>query len=196
MRMSWCDGGVLIQGSVNWDMKDAKKILVNSLLAMGLVASASTVLAATDGTTGTTSTGNLIINATINEMIKISNMADIPLGTFAGVDLTGGNSACVYHNGVDTYSVTATSTNGSGTVFQLSDGTTDIAYTLDLNDGTSAHSMDSAVNDNAFTGADTASESCGGTPNLAISVTITAAALAATPAGAYTDTLTLLVAPI
>ena len=169
-----------------------------------VIAGASALLLSSfafSGTLGTTSSDDVIINLDIPALVQISDMADIDLGVFAGVDITSTPElGCVYSNG-GTYSLTITSTN----TFNLISPTTSdsIAYTVNMgteNAGGTPAPATPVTHGSAITSltADTASTTCATNgDNLAIDVTVTAAAAGApsvSPATDYTDTLTLLVA--
>ncbi len=161
-----------------------------------LAMTSTTVYAATQGTTGFTSTGDLLITVTVSDEVKISNLVDIDLGGFVGVDLTGTSPACIYRNTGTTYNLTATG-SGPANAFQLTDGTDVVAYTVEYDDGTGFSSMATGVALGADN-AEVANDDCvtAGSDNGSIQVTVAAAVAAALPAATYTGTLTLLVAPI
>jgi len=166
------------------------------LIAGGVaVMIAGNVFAATQGTVGATSQGDLDINLTILDEVRISNLADITLGTFAGVDLTGSSPACVYRSGTGLYQITADGDGAAG-AFSLTDGTNTVAYSVTYDDGSGASNM---LTGNALTGrvgGDPGSDTCANTgDNGTIDVAVLATEMAALPAGAYTGTLTLTVAP-
>ncbi|MEM6638801.1 MAG: hypothetical protein AAF610_02775 [Pseudomonadota bacterium] len=161
-------------------------------LAMGL---GSTALAATDGAVGFNSTGTVDITLAVNDEVRISNLTDINLGVFAGADAVGSTAACVYRNGTGAYRITATG-SGAGGAFSLTDGTNSVNYAVEFDDGTGSLAMGTATPLIGRTGADPASATCATTGNNAtVTTTVAAADGAALPAGTYTGTLTLLVAP-
>lgn len=167
-----------------------------TLVAGGIAAAmASTAIAATDGVAGFTSTGTLDISIQVDDEVRISNLGDILLGTFAGVDAVGSSAACIYRNSATTYQITG-SGNGAANAFTLTDGTNTVDYSVTFADAlTAPASLASGV---ALTGQDGADNdaACANTGNNAtIEVTVAAADAAALPAGAYAGTLTLVVAP-
>ena len=176
--------------------------LGNSLkrLAVGgvIAAAATTAHAATDGTTGFTSTGDLLITLTVNNEVKISNLADIDLGVFGGTDVSGTSPACVYRNGLPggAYNITATG-SGAGNAFELTDGTDIVDYAVEFDDGSGFSGLTTGVALGS-SGATNADDDCftAGADNAAVRVTVTAADAAVLPASVYTGTLTLLVAPL
>ena len=168
-----------------------KTVLIGAAtLGLGLGASA-----AVDGTVGFNSTGSVDISLQVNDEVRISNLSDINLGVFGGADAVGSTDACVYRNGTGAYRITA-SGSGAGGAFSLTDGTNLVDYSVDYNDGSGDVNMGSATPLIGRTGADGASATCAVTGNNAtVTTTVTATNAAALPAGTYTGTLTLLVAP-
>lgn len=157
-------------------------------------------MAASDGSlatgAGATSTGTSVVTLTVPDLVRISNLNDITMAYTAGSGATGSDAVCVYKNVDGAYGVTAQSSNdpsGAGTsgTFTLSDGgTSTVAYSVDW--GGSALTEDTISS--GFTNADTTSVSCGGTPNITVTVSATDAQVgAATATGAHTDTLSLMV---
>jgi len=172
-----------------------------SKAAKGLVAGGVAVMiaansfAANDGIVGPTSEGDLNINLTILDEVRISNLEDIDLGIFAGADLSGTSPACVFRSGTGNYEITAEG-DGNGGAFELSDGTNDVVYTVTYDDGAGAENMTSGTVLPGQTGGDPGSDICDNTGNNGtIEVTVEADAMAALPAGAYAGVLTLTVAP-
>ncbi|MGI9324759.1 MAG: hypothetical protein ACR2PZ_06035 [Pseudomonadales bacterium] len=166
-------------------------------LALGgfAAAMATSAIAATQGTPGFTSTGSLVITVDVNDEVRISSLADINLGPFAGVDMTGSSPACIYRNGIPTtYQITGTG-SGAANAFTLTDGTNTVPYSVDYTDlnGTNALTTGSALL--AQDGADNDVNCANTGDNGSIDVTVTAVDAAALPAAAYTGTLTLVVAP-
>jgi spore coat protein U-like protein len=171
-----------------------------SLLRTLALGAALTVLpsfaahAATQGTLGSTSTGSVVINATIPNLVKLSKLNNIPLGTFTGTALAGSTTACVFSN-TGNYGVTATSTNpGTGNTFRMTDGTNFIPYTISWNDGGGADVLASSVALTTQSGTSTDVDCSGGT-NTTVSVALSAAQIGAAPAGNFTDTVTIVVVP-
>ena len=93
---------------------------VGKALALAAFATfaAANAFAATDGTLGATSQGTLEITLTIDPLVQISALDDIPLGNYTGAgNMTGGDDLCVYSNNGG-YHITATG-NGNGQAFEL-----------------------------------------------------------------------------
>lgn len=177
-----------------------KKIVkgISISLSLGLLLSGY-AFAATDGTLGATSTGTSDISLTVPELILISGMADVSFGTWSGSgDLDGNEDVCIYTNkAAGTYVVTATG-DGAANAFTVTDGSNTIAYAVAYNDvsGTTGEAaLTTNVQSAQQSGADTSSQSCGGSDNANFHVTVTEANLLAAPAGAYSGTLTLVVEP-
>ena len=173
-----------------------------SKAAKGLVAGGVAVIiaansfAANDGVVGPTSEGDLNIALTILDEVRISGLSDIDLGSFAGADLSGSSTACVFRSGTGNYEITATG-DGNGDSFELTDGTNDVVYSVTYDDGNGAEDMTSGTVLPGQTGGDPASDICDNTggSNGTIAVSVAADDMAVLPAGAYAGILTLTVAP-
>ena len=168
-------------------------------VALGVAAAAfcGSAYAATQGAVGGNSTGTIDISVTVNDEVRISNLSDIN-GVFDGVnDIVGTSAACVYRNGTGLYQITASGSGAAG-AFTITDGVfpTPIPYSVTFDDGSGASAMATGVALTGQTGADPASDTCAGTGNNGtVEVTIAAADMVIAPAGSYTGTLTLVVAP-
>lgn len=156
--------------------------------------------AATDGTLGPTSTGSLSITITIPPRVRISNVADLALGTFTGTgDKTAADDVCIYTNDpAGTYRVTATG-DGTGGAFTVNDGASnELAYSLRWNDQTGTTGNVLLTSGTALTGqsgANTTASDCGGSNTANIEATITESELSLGEAGSYSGNVTILVEP-
>lgn len=156
---------------------------------------------AVDGTFGTTSTGSTVITANIGNLVRITNIDDpITLAPNAGGDLVYSDQICLFRNGTDNQNlnITFTSANGAAGAFQVTDGTNFVAYTVDLTAGalTAAPLTDAtAIAANGSTDNTPGCTASGGN-NASYDLTIPLASIQAATAGTYTDTLTILIAPI
>lgn len=177
-------------------MKKSLAKAAKGLVTGGIAAAlASGAFAATDGVPGFSSTGTLDISITVDDEVRISNLGDIILGTFAGVDASGTSAACIYRNSATTYQITA-SGNGTANAFTLTDGTGVVGYSVTYADAAATPvSMSSGIALTGQDGADTDVDCAGTGNNAQIAVTVAAADAAALPAGNYSGTLTLVVAP-
>lgn len=171
---------------------------VGKALAVAALAAfaASNAFAATQGTLGATSQGTLDITLTINALVQISALDDIPLGAYTGGgDMTGDDDLCVYSNNGG-YDITATG-NGAAGAFELIGGSANIPYTVawattaGAGTGTSLIAGVTLANQ----GGTFTTPNCNGADNAQVIVTVDDVALASAPADNYTGVLTLLVAP-
>ena len=175
------------------------KNLVNVTALLFMVSAANFSQAATDGTAGNTSTGNLDINLTKGNEVRISNLQDVNFG--------GNNSApsqqfidvCVYST-TGSYRITASSASGTGNTFRManSGSTQFITYDLDYNDealGTSGADLNNSSLSSVFTGADQVNDDCGGGVNGRLFVQVSGSSFNQASSGSYSDTLTLVVSP-
>ncbi|HEY9033719.1 MAG TPA: hypothetical protein VIN71_07275 [Pseudomonadales bacterium] len=168
--------------------------------ALGLAfAAALPAIAATDGTLGNPSTGDIAITLTIDDLVQISRLNDITFGAYAGSgNLTATEAFCVYRNGTGLYQVTLTGDSdglgGPGTDFFVTSGANVLPYTVDYDDGSGALAVTSATPVTTRQGHQTLPD-CGVADNTSLTVTLLEADLQAAVAGAYAGTLTLVVAP-
>lgn len=160
----------------------------------GIIALAgNTAWAATQGSTGTTSTGTVDLTVTIGTLARISDLDDLDLGSFTGSgNLSANDDLCVWSSGSSGYNITAT---GSGTAgaFTLGAGAELVAYTVEWAD-TSGQTTGSSL-----TGQTTSATStdCGGgaSPSASLIVEVVESEMLGKSAAAFGGALTLLVAP-
>jgi len=185
------------------------KKLVKGLTVAGLFAlSANTFAVTADGDLDTTSTGTVDINVIVGDLIQISGMVSMVGTTYvpgAGVNYT--TPACVYRNGSTNYEVTATSSNGAGTNFFLSDGVNpanNVVYSVTYQEtGIAAPvALANGALNSTFTTANTTIADCsagaGGDVTISVAIPETDATfngVGEVPAATYTDELSVLVAP-
>jgi hypothetical protein len=135
------------------------------------------------------------------QQVRVTTLSDVAFGTIANFtsDLINSQSICVYSTGTSgTYHVTATG-SGSGGAFTLSSGTNTLAYEVQWSatsgQGTGT-SLTAGVALNGLTSTATQQRCTNGPATTASLITILrATAVGAASAGAYSGTLTLLVAP-
>ena len=110
---------------------------------LSLVSVAPSVLGAAQGTTGTTSTGNVDIFYVQGLQARINGFADMPLGTWSGSGpMTANDNICVGRTGVPlfsgggTYAILASGDGepGNPAAFTLTNGITQISYNAFFND--------------------------------------------------------------
>lgn len=173
------------------------------LLAAVAAALSANVYAANQGVLGDTSTGDLTITATITPQVKISNLDDITVAAAQfqamGATLEIDETVCVFRSGsVGTYQITASGDGGTGggTAFLLDDGTNDLTYSVDFDDGTGASNMTAATALTGQTNAENTNDDCAtaGADNGTVTVIFAKADVDAAPAATYTGVLTLTVA--
>lgn len=162
----------------------------------------TSVIAATDGNNGATSTGTSQIQLTKGDGVRISDLQDFYFGS--GTTLPGPqfDDICIYST-TGSYTLTASSNgNGSGGAqFRMinTTSTEHVRYYVEFRDDTFsqtgtglAHNVASAIYNNA----DTVSDICSGGVNSRLILRIDAPTFNTATPGTYTDTLTLLVQPI
>ncbi len=163
--------------------------------AMVALAAGST-LAATDGLLGLNSTGTSLVSITKGDQAQITGMADIALPPWStGMPApAGATSSCVFTT-TGSYQVTTSSANTSGADYRLFNGFGFIAYTVEWNDGViGLQAMTGGTALVTQTG-DATDPTCGGATPATVAMGITTSEMDLAAAGAYTDTLTVLIAP-
>ena len=179
---------------------------VTAAAMAGISAFAGEAYAATEGTLNTSSTGSLNFTVSKPARANITNLSDLQLpGWIAGdgaVALT--EDVCIYSTRPSGgYTVLATG-DGAGEAFTLSNGSANIAYTVEWNAGgvgnlsSGGVSLSSNAVSGGLTGAATDSSSCSGAipgPTARLIVGISEPEMARAPSGSYTGSLTLLVTP-
>ena len=176
-------------------MKTHNKVLATVIA--GLFSSAA--LAATDGTMGATSSGQIDINLEVLDSVEITALNDIDFGQYGGTDtgdINAGDAYCVYRNGGDGYTITPSSSNGKfALVGVLGD---EINYSVKLNGAATGAASASAVayNSASATFSGSSARDCGATDNASVDVSVTESDLRTASTDTYSDTLILLVSPI
>lgn len=165
-------------------------------------------LATNDGSLASgSSTGDLDITVEIPDLVQISGLNNIDLGTFSGSDLSGEDQVCVYRNGSGDYEITFTAGSNNGaadaaagvTAYELESSAGDtIAYTVDFEDSVAGAYTDTDVGiGSALTGqsGDDADATCGSGSNAKVRVNVAATEMESSPAGDYVGTLYMTVSP-
>jgi hypothetical protein len=177
-----------------------KKLIGHSAILLCTALLVPSLALAGDGSLGATSTGTSTIDLVIPDLVRITGVANLDLGSWTGAgNLTANDDVCVFRNGTATYKITG-SGSGAASAFTITDGSHPLAYTVAFNDqsGTVGEiALLTTVLSVQQSGADTSSQTCSAhsADNANFHITITAAALGAVPAGTYTGTLTLVVEP-
>jgi hypothetical protein len=154
-------------------------------------------LAASDGSLGTSSSGQSDVSLTVADRVQITSVADIALGTYSGTgDLVGSTEYCVFRNGGGDYKVTLTTDQGA---FEVAEGGGQtIPFTARVDDDLTPADGESlsygTASSVALVGSNSAT--CGGTDNGAVEVTFSEANLQAAATTNYSATMTILVEPI
>jgi hypothetical protein len=174
-----------------------KTLKILSTLVIALCMTAGVAIAA-DGSVGATSTGTTDLNITVPEFVEVTDILD-PLVdvTYGGSGaVTANDDVCVWTNDSATsYKVTATG-DGAGSAFTITDGSDTIAYTVSWNDVTGtvgAASLTATTQSGVQTGASNTYPCPANNAN--ISVSFAENDVLSVQAGAYSGTLTLVLAP-
>lgn len=183
------------------DMNSLGRRLSVALLTGGLLS--GTADAATQGSLGATSTGTVVINASVPQQVRISNLADVNFtNANPAVNASSAQNVCVWSNNANRrYRVTATG-SGTASAFTIASGALPaIPYSVSWNN-TSGATTGTALTSGTPLAAQTSvatKSNCSdqtGNASATLFVQIAAADLQDMQATAsYTGTLTLLVAP-
>ena len=176
-------------------LKNTKAIIAG--LAFSTVIS-GLALGAVQGIVGTTSQGSLSINASKGNSVRISGLTDIFFPGSANVPAPSSQSLCIYST-TGSYTIQPTGGNSLGTQFRLKDTGTDYIFYTVCWASTAAAGAPPTINSGTTTngnGANTTSTTCNGVANATLQITIDSGTFAQAPAGPYSDTLTLVVAPV
>ena len=173
-----------------------------SALLLLAVSATGTANAATQGNLGATSTGSVVINASVPSRVMISGLSDVSfLNQDPTVAASNAQNVCVWSNtATKGYKLTATG-DGTGTSFKLKSGAlAEIPYSVQwaaTTGQTTGSALTSGTQVAGLTSTATKSDcSSGPAKTASLIVGITAANLQDMQAGpTYTGLLTLVVAP-
>jgi len=134
----------------------------------------------------------------IPELIQITQLQNFNFGSWSGVgDIQGVNPFCVFRNGSGGFAVTATGVHDSGGNFNVVAGAESLRYIVELGAGGGWFELTPGAelpgSTSGFEGIGT--RNCGGGTSHSIRLTMAQTDLDARPAGNYSDTITLVVAP-
>lgn len=176
--------------------------LVRSALGGAVLATlvaAPVAWAASDGTIGSTSTGNLTITVTIDNLVQVTGFADMAFGTYTGAgNLQDTNNLCVFST-TRGYNVTATSDTGAFTLAGGAIDTIPYAVTWDDSGNIGAAGATVLTHNTLAVGfaTDATSTTCAGVggATAVLTVDMTEANLLAAAADTYQSVLTVVVGP-
>lgn len=138
----------------------------------------------------------LTVTIDIPDSVRVSQLNDIDLGTFSGLDLNGSDSFCVFRASGLPYAVTLT---GSGTAgsFSLTNGTTEIPLTVSWNDGAGVVPVSPGVllstRVNSFSGNSHCNNGASNNATIAVAATAATVAASSPTSGSYVGTITMIV---
>lgn len=180
-------------------MNKLNKIVVGMTLASAIV-SAPLYAAEQGDLSATASTGKVDIRFEIVDQVQISNVKDITLGTFDGVNaLSGAESFCVYRNGGKGYEMEVSSVDGNGFFAQSPTTGDSVAFAVRIDGDLDASDVtpltDGEVRANSFAGS--TQIDCGVSDNASIQVDFAPTDLrAASTANDYKGTVVITVKPV
>jgi hypothetical protein len=166
------------------------------LVGLAALFISTTATAATDGTLGLNSIGTTDVSIVKGDTAQITGLQDIILVPWTVGDPApaGTSPACVYTS-TGSYQLTATSSNGLGAAYRMTDGANFLTYSVSWNDGPGG--LQATTNGGVLAGlaGDAVSINCGGATPATVQVNISVGAMAGAPTGSFGDTLTVLIAP-
>jgi hypothetical protein len=173
-----------------------KKVLMAGA-ALSLMAGSNVWAACDVGPQGTILAGDsctTVVDLTVAGRVQVANLADIIMAYTPGSGATGSDAFCVGTNSTTGAFLTLDSAS-AGASFDLElAGSTSIPYVVTLQAGTSAPITPTEAVPSPLAKADLSSLGCA-SDTVNIQVDVTDVAYLAADAGAFQDTLTLLVAP-
>ena len=180
-----------------------KSFQVGLAVAGIAITTATPAFAATQGSLGATSTGNITITVSVPSRVQITGLTDV---AFTNVDpsttATNAQSNCVWSNtATKGYTITATGSGTSGAFTLASGALTPVSYSVQWNQSTgqsSGTALTAATASSTFNSTAT-TPTCATAPatssSLIVSIT-SAQLLTMASLTTYTGTLTLLVSPV
>lgn len=139
-------------------------------------------------------TVTLSISLTIPNLIQVSQLANLNLGTFNGSSgMAGSTSMCIYRNSPGTYAVTVNG-QGTGSAYVAVNGSNQVPLALTWNDGTGAQPLTPGTPLTGRSNVNLTSTTCT-TNNATLGASATSANLLAAKAGSYLGTVTITVLP-
>ncbi len=167
-------------------------ILLPTLTVVLLTANA---WSATNGEIGATSTGTLQISLLVEPSVRISALQDIAISMAAGADQRVESPACIHAHPGGRYQLSLTG-SGQEQAFELHSGANQLRYQVHYDDGHRTLSAAPGMPLLGLQGADPTSANCDTTGhNGRVIVEVAEPRQQDTPAGLYTGTLTLMIAP-
>ena len=162
-------------------------------------AHAGMVYSASDGSIGTTSTGNASLFLTMPKLIRFTGFIDFSGTWDLSNDLNWNQDLRVstnYGTAAREYSVVATG-SGTGGAFTITDGVATIAYSVWFNDQTGTTGRVALTSGTPLSNQTGATKPLStATLNANISATVTNANMSGNDAGIYSGTLSVIVTPI
>jgi len=164
--------------------------------AAALAIMPASALGAGQGSIAAQTQGTIFISLQSTGLVRISKLTDINLGSWSGGALNGGDPLCVFSSTWG-YTLSASSTHGTGTAFRMTDGAGNfITYNVTWRDSFNRlFNLQHGAN-TPFLWAIAFSTTCNFLGNNArVDVQVPSANISGKPAGTYSDTLTFVVAP-
>lgn len=186
-------------GLVN--LRSTARHALYAVVAAGSVITGSAAVAASQGTLGATSTGSIVISASVPSRARITGLRDV---AFTNQDpataASDAQDVCVWSNtATKAYTITATG-SGTSSAFTLSNGSATVPYSVEWA-STSGQTSGTALSAGTATSSLTSSaanQTCSSAPAASASLVVKMSTVdldTMSAGSSYTGTLTLLVTP-
>lgn len=141
-------------------------------------------------------TDTVTTDLTLPDSIAVTQLDDIDLGSYAGVDMSATESLCVFRGSGGNYGVTLTG-SGPGGAFTLQRNASSIPYSVTWNDGSGPAAVTAgallSARINGFAGSSTCNAGANNNATLGVTVLATDIDTLVTEAGSHSGTLTIMV---
>jgi len=139
---------------------------------------------------------SLNVTLVVPDSVRISQLSDIALGSYTGVDINVTESLCVFRASGGNYGVTITG-SGAGGAFELSNGSSVLPFGVSWNDGTGAVALTPGVllgnRINSVTGSDTCNNGALNNATLGVSLLAADVNVFNTQAGVHSGALVIMI---
>lgn len=137
----------------------------------------------------------LFPTSSVHADVRISNMDNIGLGSWGGSGaVQSDDDVCIFNDGGPNYLVTASGSGGGG-AFQLVSGGNNISYQMQFRGSSGGFTTLTANSSQGFSSANQVSDTCGGSTNATIRISVPESNLLAAAKGSYSGILSIQIDP-
>jgi len=178
-----------------WRLRARTRIVAVAAAILAAGATVPSAQAAGNGSLGASTAGTIDLNIVVPNLVQISMLNDVNLGAWSGSNMTAFEQFCTFSS-TRSYRVTASSAHGVGNRFYMENAGTTLRYVVRWYDSNNfSRNLRNNQASATFSSNATAVD-CGGITNSRVRIRVRNNWAAATPAGTYTDTLTLVIEPM